>query len=698
MQRLTQNIVAVFVVLIVACIMIPLPTFLLDFMFIVSITLSMIILITTMYIKGPLDFSIFPAVLLITTILRISLNISSTRKILSEGGNAGKVIETFGSFVLQGNAIVGFIVFIIIFIVQFLVITKGTERIAEVTARFTLDAMPGKQMAIDADLSSGLIDEATARTRREKIQREADFFGAMDGATKLVKGDNVASIVIAMVNLIAGTVIGMVQGGMDFSQVLKVYSIATVGDGLVSQIPALMISTATGMIVTRAAAEGNLNEDVKKQFLSQPIVLIMAGAAILCIGIIPGMPKIQILVLAAFLITMGVLAMRGEKAAKAAGESQEGGAPAPEGEEAPISDTEYYRNLDNVYNLIGVEAIEMEFGYSLLPLVDEASGGSFIDRIVIFRKQFAIDMGVVIPTVRLRDNGLINPNQYLIKIKGEEVARGEVLVDYYLALDPGNASGKIEGIDTIEPAFKIPGKWIHESERELAEVYGYTVIDALSVMVTHLTEVIKTHIHELVSRQDINVLLENVKKFNPSIVGDVVPGIVTVAELQKILNNLLKEGIPIRDMESILECIGDHGTMIKDTDMLTEYVRQRLKRTITRKYADGSSIKVITLDQNIENAILNSVKKNEHGTYLTLDPMVVQRIMESVTVQVEKVKELFIQPIVLASPIVRLYFKRMVDQFFPQLVVLSFNEIDTDIQIQAIGSISLEPQQEQAQM
>ncbi|MBO4725157.1 MAG: flagellar biosynthesis protein FlhA [Firmicutes bacterium] len=698
MQRLTQNIVAVFVVLIVACIMIPLPTFLLDFMFIVSITLAMIILITTMYIKGPLDFSIFPAVLLITTILRISLNISSTRKILSEGGNAGKVIETFGTFVLQGNAIVGFIVFIIIFIVQFLVITKGTERIAEVTARFTLDAMPGKQMAIDADLSSGLIDEATARTRREKIQREADFFGAMDGATKLVKGDNVASIVIAMVNLIAGTVIGMVQGGMAFSEVLNVYAIATVGDGLVSQIPALMISTATGMIVTRAAAEGNLNEDVKKQFLSQPIVLIMAGAAILCIGIIPGMPKIQILVLAAFLITMGVMAMRGEKAAKAEGEkAAEGGAPTPEGEEAPISDTEYYRNLDNVYNLIGVEAIEMEFGYSLLPLVDEASGGSFIDRIVIFRKQFAIDMGVVIPTVRLRDNGLINPNQYLIKIKGEEVARGEVLVDYYLALDPGNATGKIEGIDTIEPAFKIPGKWIHESERELAEVYGYTVIDALSVMVTHLTEVIKTHIHELVSRQDINVLLENVKKFNPSIVSDVVPSIVTVAELQKILNNLLKEGIPIRDMESILECIGDHGTMIKDTDMLTEYVRQRLKRTITRKYADGSSIKVITLDQNIENAILNSVKKNEHGTYLTLDPMVVQKIMESVTVQVEKVKELFIQPIVLASPIVRLYFKRLIDQFHPQLTVLSFNEIDTDIQIQAIGSISLEPQPEQAQ-
>ncbi len=690
MQNLTKNVVAIGIILIIAFIIIPLPTFLLDFMFIVSMAVSLIILITTMYIKGPLEFSIFPSLLLITTILRLALNLSSTRKILGNGGDAGKVIETFGAFVLQGNAVVGFIVFIIIIIVQFVVITKGTERIAEVTARFTLDAMPGKQMAIDADLSSGLIDEAQARVRREKIQRESDFFGAMDGATKLVKGDAIASIIIAMINLVAGSVIGMIQGGMGFSQVLSVYSIATVGDGLVSQIPALMISTATGMIVTRAAAEGNLNEDVKKQFLSQPNVLIMSGATILCFGLIPGMPKLQIIVLSAVLIGMGIILIRTEdreEEVSAAGSAESEGGDTM----APQSDADFYRNLDNVYNLLGVEAIEMEFGYSLLPLVDEASGGSFIDRIVIFRKQFAIDMGVVIPTVRLRDNGIISPNQYIIKIKGEEVARGDVLVDYYLALDPGNATGKIDGIDTIEPAFKIPGKWIHESERELAEVYGYTVIDALSVMVTHLTEIIKAHIHELVSRQDINVILENVKKFNPSIIEDVIPAVLSVAELQKILNNLLKEGIPIRDMESILECIGDHGVMVKDTDMLTEYVRQRLKRTITRKYADGNSIKVITLDQNIENAILNSVKKSEHGTYLTLEPAMVQRIMESLTVQVERVRELYQQPIILASPIVRLYFKRLIDQFHPQLIVLSFNEIDSDIQIQAIGSVTLEP-------
>ncbi len=695
MQRLTKNAAAIFVIVIIAFIIIPLPPFFLDFMFIVNISLSLLILITTMYIKGPLEFSIFPSMLLVTTLLRLALNISSTRLILGNGGSAGQVIKTFGDFVLQGNAIVGFIIFIIIVIIQFVVITKGTERIAEVTARFTLDAMPGKQMAIDADLSSGLIDEATARARREKIQRESDFFGAMDGATKLVKGDAVASIIISMINLIAGSVIGMVTLGMGFSEVLNMYSIATVGDGLVSQLPALMISTATGMIVTRAAAEGNLNEDIKKQFLSQPNVLIMTGSGIFIVGLIPGMPKIQFFVLSIFLIALGMILISSSKKAEPApaGEGEAGG----EGEPETVSDTDFYRNIDNVYNLLGVEHIEMEFGYSLLPLVDEASGGSFIDRIVIFRKQFAMDMGVVIPTVRLRDNGLINPNQYLIKIKGEEVAKGEVLVDYYLALDPGNATGKIEGIDTIEPAFKIPGKWIHESERELAEVYGYTVIDALSVMVTHLTEVIKTYIHELVSRQDINVILENVKKFNPSIVADVVPNVVTVAELQKILMNLLKEGIPIRDMETILECIGDHGVLVKDSDMLTEYVRQRLKRTITRKYADGNSIKVITLDQNIENAILNSVKKSEHGTYLTLEPQVVQRIMEAVTVQVEKVKELYQQPIILASPIVRLYFKRMVDQFHPQLTVLSFNEIDSDIQIQAIGSISLEPEPAPAQ-
>ncbi len=682
-MKVFNNMAVVFVVLIIALIIIPLPPFFLDFMFIINIAISLIILLTTMYIGGPLEFSIFPSLLLITTLLRLSLNISSTRLILSNGGEAGQVIATFGNFVLGGNPIVGFIVFIIIIIVQFIVITKGAERIAEVAARFTLDAMPGKQMAIDADLSSGIITEQEAKDRRKNIQRESEFYGAMDGATKLVKGDAITSIIIAIINLIAGSIIGMVQGGMSFTQVLAVYSIATVGDGLVCQVPALLISTATGMIVTRAASEGNLNEDVKSQFLSQPTVLIISGSVVLIMCLIPGAPIIQIGLLGSILLALGIILQR-----SAAAKAKLAPALAGEGQiTEDLSEVNYYKNIDNVYNLLSVEPIEMEFGYSLIPLVDEKSGGSFIDRVVIFRKQFALEMGAVVPTVRLRDNGLINPNQYVIKIKGEEVAKGEVLVDYYLALDPGQITGMIDGIETVEPAYGIPGKWITESQREMAEVYGYTVIDPLSVIVTHLSEIIKRHIHELLGRQDIITLVDNISKVNKAIVDDVIPGIITIADLQKVLTNLLKEAIPIRDMESILETIGDHGASIKDTDMLTEYVRQRLKRTITRKYTDGNSIKVITLDQDIENMILSSVKKSEHGTYMAIEPGVVQSIVESLTEQIEKVKDLVAQPIILTSPIVRIYFKRLIDQFQPNLTVLSFNEIEANMQIQAIGAI-----------
>ncbi len=682
-MKFMQNITVVFVIVVIALIIIPLPTFLLDFMFILSIAISLIILLTTMFISGPLEFSIFPSMLLITTLLRLALNISSTRLILSNGGQAGKVIETFGHFVLGGNPIVGFIVFIIILIVQFVVITKGAERIAEVSARFTLDAMPGKQMAIDADLSSGIISEEEAKARRVAIQRGAEFYGAMDGATKLVKGDAIVAVIITAINLVAGSVIGMVQGTMAFSEVLSVYSIATVGDGLVSQVPALMISTATGMIVTRAASEGNLNEDVKKQFLSQPNVLVLSGASVLTLVLIPGVPYPQIIAIGIALIVLGAMLMKAARVKKAEAEEEE----LQEMIQKTRDEVGFYRNVENVYSLLGVDPIEMEFGYSLLPLVDENSGGSFIDRIVIFRKQYALDMGVVIPTVRLRDNGMINPNQYLIKIKGEEVAKGEVLVDHHLALDPGNTTGPLDGIDTVEPAYEIPGKWIRESECEKAEIYGYTVIDPLSVMVTHMSEVIKKHIHELISRQDIQDLLQNTAKRNKAIVEDVIPGIVSVSDFQKILTNLLREGIPVRDMESILQTLGDYGGNMKDTDMLTEYVRQQLKRTITRKYTDGSSIKVITLDQDVENTILNSIKRSEHGTYLAIEPPVVQNIVESMTEQIEKVKELIHQPVMLTSPIVRIYFKKLIDPFLPNLAVLSFSEIDSNIQIQAIGVV-----------
>lgn len=685
MKRILNNSITLFIIAVILMIIIPLPPFLLDLMFIVNISLSVIILLTTMYIKEALEFSVFPSLLLITTLFRLSLNVSSTRLILTQGGNAGAVIATFGSFVLQGDAVVGFIVFLIIVLVQFIVITKGAERIAEVTARFTLDAMPGKQMAIDADLSSGLITENEARHRRSNIQREADFYGAMDGATKFVKGDAIMSIVITAINFIGGVIIGMVQGGATFTEVLQTYSIATVGDGLVSQIPALLISTATSMIVTRAASESSLNVDLTKQIKSQPLVLIISGIVLLAIAIIPGFPKPQVLVLSSILIFLGTRLLK-TKAADDAAESEQY-EKAQDGE--PSTEEEYYRNIDNIYELIQIDPIEMEVGYSLIPLVDEASGGNFIDRVVLFRRQFAQEMGMVVPSVRLRDNGYLNPNEYVIKLKGEEVARGEILVEYYLALDPGNLTGQVDGIETIEPAYGIPSIWITRDKKEIAEIYGYTVIDPLSVLVTHLSEIIRVHAHELLSRQDLNQLINNVKKLNEPLVEEVVPGIVSQGNLQKILGNLLKEGIPIKDMETILETISDYGASVKDTEMLTEYVRQSLKRTITHKWSTGGQIKVITLSTDIEKLILNAISKNEKGSYLSIEPELLQNIVSQLIDYINKLKSEMNIPIVLTSPFVRSYFRKLLDQFYPKAVVLSFNEIDNSVQIQALGNIAI---------
>lgn len=687
-MKILNNAVTVFIILIILMIIIPLPSFLLDMMFIINIAISVIILLTSMYIKESLQFSIFPSVLLITTILRLALSISSIRLILLNQGYSGEVIKTFGNFVIQENYVIGFIIFIIIVIVQFMVITKGTERVSEVSARFTLDAMPGKQMAIDADLSSGLITEDESRIRRSKIQREADFYGAMDGATKFVKGDAIANIVITFVNFIGGVIIGMVQGAGTFQDVLSMYTVATVGAGLVSQIPALMISTAAGLIVTRAASESNLNTDITKQFLSQPVVLIGSGLVLIVFSLIPDFPKVQGFTLAALLIFLGINLMRSQKQEELVEEHQKN---MEHQSSAEVYDEEaYYRNIDNIYELIQVEQIEMEVGYSLIPLVDESSGGSFIDRIVMFRRQFAVEMGMVIPSVKLRDNGYLNPNEYLIKIKGEEVARGEILVDYFLALEPNSVSGTIDGIDTIEPAYGIPSKWITKDKKELAEIYGYTVIDPLSVLVTHLSEIVRKYAHELLSRQDINQLLENTKKTNASIVEEVVPTLIGYGNLQKILGNLLRESIPIKDIETILETVSDYATSIKDIEMLTEYIRQALRRTITRKWSDSGQIKVITLSTDIEKMIINSVNKNEHGSYLSLDPQIIQRIVTSLLDQIEKLKEVISIPIILTSPFVRIYFKKLVDQFYPNAVILSFNEIDNSVQIQAIGNIEIE--------
>lgn len=685
MKSILNNSISLFVIAIILMIMIPLPVFFLDLMLIINITISIAILLTTMYIKEALEFSVFPSLLLITTLLRLSLNVSSTRLILTKNGNAGAVIATFGNFVLQGNAVVGFIIFIIIVLVQFIVITKGAERVAEVTARFTLDAMPGKQMAIDADLSSGIITEQEAKMRRSNVQREADFYGAMDGSTKFVKGDAVMSIVITAINFLGGVIIGMVQGGSTFTQVLSTYSISTVGDGLVSQIPALLISTATSMIVTRAASESSLNFDLTKQIKSQPVVLIISGIVLLSMTILPGFPKTQVLFLGGGLILLGFRLLK----TNANYSTKEITSDETAKQEEYVSEEDYFRNIDNIYELIQIDPIEMEVGYSLIPLVDESSGGNFIDRVVMFRRQFAQEMGMVIPSVRLRDNGYLNPNEYSIKLKGEEIAKGEILVEYYLALDPGSLTGEVDGIETIEPAYGIPSKWITKDKKELAEIYGYTVIDPLSVLITHLSEVIKSHAHELLSRQDLNQLLENIKNTNEILVNEVIPNVVSAGNLQKILGNLLKEGIPIKDMETILETIGDYGTSVKDTEMLTEYVRQALKRTITHKWSEAGQIKVITLSTDIEKIILNSISKNDRSSYLTLDPEIMQRLVTELIEQINRIKSEINIPVILTSPFVRGYFRKLLDQFYPKAVVLSFNEIDNSVQIQALGNISI---------
>lgn len=664
-KKMMTNVFAVFVIFIVLAIIIPLPTPILDFLLIINIGLSLVILLMTMYIKKALEFSIFPTVLLLTTVFRLSLNVSTTRGILSKG-YAGEVVKTFGEFVMGGDAIVGFIIFVIIVIVNFLVITKGSERVSEVAARFTLDAMPGKQMAIDADLNTG----------------------AMDGATKFVKGDAIISIITALINLIGGAVLGIMHG-QDINSVLSTYSLATVGDGLCSQIPALMISVATGMVVTRAASTDSFNADIKRQFTSQPNVMMIAGIVIAALMVIPGFPKLILLGVGAALFIFGWRLSKSKAKKEAALAAQAERETLAKMQDQPTSDNDYYRDIDNVFKLLNVEQIEMEFGYSLLHLVDEKSGGHFIDRVVMFRKQFAMDMGMVIPSVRMTDNPEINPNQYVIKIKGEEVARGEILSDHYLALDNGDVVNPVDGIDTVEPAFGIPAKWISADKKVMADVAGYTLIDPVSVMITHLSEVIKQHCSELLSRQDVKTMVDNIKQTNPTLIDDLIPGTISLGYLEKVLCLLLREGVPIRDMETILETLGDHAGALKDIDIVTEYVRQALKRTITRRFAEANSLRVITVDPKVEDTIVASVKKSEAGSYLAMDPDLIQKIVNITSGEIDKVKDVIPNIIILTSPIVRIYFKKLIDQFIPNITVLSYSEIDNTAQIQAIGNIAM---------
>ena len=692
MRRILNNAISLIVVVIVLFLVIPLHPSVLDVLLILNISLSIMILMITMNISEPLEFSIFPSLLLITTLFRLGLNVSSTRLILKNGGNAGVVIKAFGDLITQGNIVIGILIFLIIVLVQFIVITKGAERVSEVAARFTLDAMPGKQMAIDADLSSGLINEKEARLRRQKIQREADFYGAMDGATKIVKGDAVMSLIITVINFVAGLIIGIVQGGGDLSTVLSVYSIATIGDGLVSQLPALMISTATGMIVTRSVSDGSLNTDVISQFKAQPRAIMATGMILLMLGLFPGTPTLPLLLVGAVLSVGGywsdhkmALARQMEEA-----ESARAGEAVPELQAA--SEADYYKDINNVYSLLTVEPIEMEFGYSLIPLVDEASGGKLISRIVIFRRQYAQDMGFVIPSIRLHDGASLGTNQYIIKIRGEEVARGEILVDYYLALEPSNPTGEIDGIETVEPAYGIPSRWILPENKEMAEIYGYTVITPLTVMLTHLSETIKKHTYELLNRSETIQLVEHLKQTEPELVADAIPNVVSYANLEKILKSLLRAGIPIKDLATILEAVVEASGGTRDIDMITEQVRSALSRTITRRFCENGQLRVVTLDAEVEKKVLAALTKNDHGVYLALSPDIMQQIIAQLGELRKKFNDLSQTPIVLTSQIIRVYLSRMIAQFYPDVYVLSFHEITSSVQIQAIGNITLQQQ------
>ena len=681
-----DNAISLGVVIIVLFLIIPIRTELLDFLLIINIGLSIMILMITMNISETLEFSIFPSLLLVTTLFRLGLNVSSTRAILSKG-YAGEVIQNFGNLITGGNIVVGVVIFLIIVLVQFIVITKGAERVAEVAARFTLDAMPGKQMAIDADLSSGLIDEQMARLRRGKIQKEADFYGAMDGATKIVKGDAVMSLLITLINFVGGVIIGMVMGGGDFSTVLQKYSIVTIGDGLVSQLPALMISTATGMIVTRSVSEGSLNKDVVAQFKAQPRAILTTGIILIFLALIPNTPHLALFAGGGALIAGGWAIerrMKQEAAEAAVAEEQK-----PAEETAP-GESDYYKDINNVYSLLTVEPIEMEFGYSLIPLVDENRGGKLISRIVIFRRQYAQDMGFVIPSIRLHDASSLGTNQYVIRIRGEEVARGEILVDYYLALEPSNPLGEIDGIETVEPAYGIPSRWILPEKKEMAEIYGYNVIDPLSVMLTHLSETVKRYAYELLNRAETMQLVENLKRTSPELVEEVVPNVVSYATLEKVLRNLLKEGVPIRDLGIILETLADALGQNRDIDAATEQVRGALARTITRRFCEDGQLCVVTLDAEVERKIISSLTRSEQGVYLALGSDLMQQIITQVADYVRKFNELSQPPILLVSQVIRGYFSRMITQFYPNVYVLSFNEVTSSVQIQAIGNITQE--------
>ena len=676
-MKKTDMFLGIYILAAIMFLIIPLPTALLDVLMALNISVSLIILFNALFSQEVLNMSTFPMILLFTTIFRISLNVSSTRNILTKG-YAGEVVEAFGKFVGGGDMVVGIIVFIILVLVQFMVINKGSERVSEVQARFTLDAMPGKQMAIDADLNTGAITDAEAKIRREKIQAESAFFGSMDGATKYVKGDAAAGLIITFVNIIGGLVMGVTREGMEMMAALEKYAIITIGDGLVSQIPSLLISLSTGILVTKVSKEADVGDLLMKELFSTPKVLYMVGAGLTVLGFFTKLPTFIFVGYGVVFIMVGRSMQAKIEEAKTVAETN-----AAEEEDLPI------RRPENVREIILPDQVELEFGYGIIPLADVNQGGDLLDRVVLIRRQIALELGCVVPTIRLRDNIQLNPNQYVIKIKGIAVSEGEILFDHYMAMNPGYVEEEITGIPTFEPSYHLPAIWITESQRERAESYGYTVVDPPSIIATHLTEVIKSHLDELLTRQAVQELINNIQEANQVLVTELIPKLLGIGEVQKVLQNLLREGIAIRDMVTILETLADYAPTNRDTDILTEYVRQALKRAISNKYfPGGETTSVVTLDPKAEQDIMNSVKQTEQGAYITLDPEKTQRLMQSVKNEAEKLENLGKNPIIVTSPIVRMYFKRLTKDYFPDLIVISYNEIESNVELQSVGMVT----------
>lgn len=676
-MKRTDFVIGLYLILAVVFFIVPIPSILLDILLALNISVAMIVLFNALFSKEALDMSSFPSILLFTTIFRISLNVSSTRLILRTG-DPGSVVKTFGDFVGGGDLVIGAIIFIVLVLIQFLVINKGSERVSEVTARFTLDAMPGKQMAIDADLNTGAITDEEARNRRQKIQDESSFFGSMDGATKYVKGDAIAGLIITLINFAGGIVTG-VMGGMEAMDALQKYTILTIGDGLVSQIPSLMISLATGILVTKVSKEADIGDVLVKQLFAIPKVLYMVGGALVFLAVAT---PLNIVIFSAYGITF-ILAGRmiAAQTEVAAIETE------VSAEEASADEI---RRPENVTSLLQVDPIELEFGYGIIPLADVNQGGDLLDRVVMIRRQIALELGCVVPMIRLRDNIQLNPNQYVIKIKGVPVSEGEILFDHYMAMNPGYVEEEITGIPTFEPSFHLPAIWITEGQRERAESMGYTVVDPPSIIATHLTEVIRNHLDELMTRQDVQNLINNVQEANETLIGELVPKLLGVGEIQKVLQNLLSEGISIRDLITIFETLADYAPTTRDTDVLTEYVRQSLKRAISNKYFPQNEMtSVVTLDPKIEQEIMGAVKQTEQGAYLTLEPETTRAIISSVEEEVAKLENLGKNPIVITSPIVRMYFKKLTEDYFKDLIVISYNEIESSVELQSVGMVTI---------